>query len=90
MKQFEILVKTTAGSKGFIVKPTDNSEDARYEIWEGNNHLFTLECCMDKNGRSLKLTDKYSHKEIYPGLIKALSDVIYKNSDEDFSTRRSA
>ena len=90
MKQFEILVKTFAGSKGFIVKPTSNDEDALYEIWDGDNHLFTLECCMDENGRSLRLTDKFSDNKVYPGLIKALSDIIYKNNDEDFSTRRSA
>ena len=90
MKQFNILVKTIAGSKGFVVKPTKNREDTLYEIWEGNNHLFTLECCMDENGKSLKLTDEFSDKEIYPGLIKALSDVIYKNDSQDFSTRKSA
>lgn len=89
MKQFQILVKTIAGSKGFIVKSTGKDEDTLYEIWDGDNHLFTLECCMDENGKSLKLTDKFSHKEIYPGLINALSDVINKNDMEDFSARKS-
>ena len=90
MKQFDILVKTMAGSRGFTVKPTSNDEDAQFEIWDGNDHLFTLECCMDENGRSLKLTDEFSHKEIYPGLIKALSGVIYKNDNQDFTSRISA
>ena len=84
MKQFEILVKTIAGSKSFVVKPTSDDDDARYEIWEGNNHLFTLECCIDKQGKSLKLTDDFSDKEIYPGLVQALSDVIYKNDIPDY------
>ena len=78
MKQFEILVKTIAGSKGFVVKPTNNGEDIQYEIWDDNLHLFSLECCIDAhNGKSLKLTDEFSHKEIYPGLVQALSDVIF-------------
>lgn len=78
MKQFDIFVRTVAGSNNFKVKPTSVGGDIQYEIWENNNHLFTLECCSDMSGRTLKLTDKYSDKEIYPGLVQALSNVIFK------------
>jgi hypothetical protein len=80
MKQFEILVKTIAGSKRFSVKPTGKAEDIHYEIWDDNRHIFSLQCCLDaQGGKSLRLTDEFSHKEIYPGLVQALSDVIFKN-----------
>lgn len=90
MKQFEIKVRTVAGSQGFVVKPTNTGDDARYEIWDDANHLFTLECCIDEKGKSLKLADEFSDKKIYPGLIQALSDVIYNNDKNDFPARDSA
>jgi hypothetical protein len=80
MKQFEILVKTIAGSKSFLVRPANHGEDVHYEIWDENRHIFSLECCTGvHNATSLKLTDEFSHKEVYPGLVQALSDVIFRN-----------
>lgn len=89
MKQFEIKVETVAGSKGFIVKPVNTGDDSRYEIWDGTNHLFTLECCIEEDRKSLKLADEFSDKKIYPGLIQALSDVIYNSNKHDFPARNS-
>ena len=77
MEAFDIRVRTVAGSKYFHVSPKVIGKSTRYEIWEDNQHLFSLESSNDAASGSLKLTDEFSDKEIYAGFIHALSDAIY-------------
>lgn len=76
MEDFDIRVRTVAGSKYFHVSPKVVGEHTLYEIWEDNHLMFSLECCDDTASHSLKLTDEFSDKEIYPGFVHAVSDVI--------------
>ena len=77
MEDFDIRVRTVAGSKYFHVSPKVIGKRTRYEIWEDNQHLFSLESNSDAAPGSLELTDEFSDKEIYAGFVHALSDVIY-------------
>ena len=83
MEDFDIRVRTVAGSKYFHVSPKVIGKNTRYEIWEDNHHLFSLESSNDAAAHSLKLTDEFSDKEIYSGLVHAVSDVIYSSEAND-------
>jgi hypothetical protein len=76
MEDFDIRVRTVAGSKYFHVSPKVIGKSTRYEIWEDNHLLFSLESSNDTAADSLKLTAEFSDKQIYPGFVHALSDVI--------------
>lgn len=76
MEDFNIRVRTVAGSKYFHVSPKVTGNKTLYEIWEDDNLLFSLESNDDAADHSLKLTEEYAGKKIYPGFVHAICDVI--------------
>lgn len=56
--------KPPAGLRYFDVITRIIGENAQYEIRENYVHLFSLECCFDSVGDSLKLLPEFSNKGI--------------------------
>jgi hypothetical protein len=81
MKPFEIGVDTPAGIRYFNVIPSIIGENAQYEIWENYKHIFSLECCLDAVGDSLKLSPEFSDKDIDPALVEAVADIIQSEEE---------
>ena len=76
MDPFDIGVETATGVKYFKVRPNELGKNIQYEIWEDNRHIFSLECCFDAVGDSLKLSPGFKSKEADPELVKAVADII--------------
>ncbi len=89
MEDFDIRVKTIAGSKYFHVSLKVIGEKTLYEIWEDNHLKFSLESNDDAASTdALKLSDEFSDKEIYPGFVHVLSDVIHSSESDGPRTKR--
>ncbi len=76
MKPFDIGVDTPQGLRYFDIIPNVIGENAQYEIWENNRHIFSLECCFDEVGDSLKLSPGFADKGIDPSLLEAVAEII--------------
>ena len=83
MEEFEIQVRTVAGSKYLFVSPKVVGKNTRYEIWENNRHIFSLESSSETAMRDLQLTAEFSNKGIYTGFVHAVSDVINSSESSD-------
>ena len=81
MEQFEIGVDTSQGLRYFTVIPNEIGKNVQYEIWEDNRHLFSLECCFDAVGDSLKLSAEFSGKGIDPELVQAVAEIIQSEEE---------
>jgi hypothetical protein len=81
MKPFDIGVETPTGLRYFDVIPSIIGENAQYEIWENYVHLFSLECCFDAVGDSLKLSPEFTGKGIDPLLVEAVADIIQSEEE---------
>ena len=81
MDPFDIGVETATGLKYFEVIPNEVGKNVQYEIWEDNRHLFSLECCFDAVGDSLKLSPEFKVKEIDPKLVETVADIIQSEEE---------
>ena len=81
MDPFDIGVETATGLKYFEVRPNEMGKDIQYEIWEDNRHVFSVECCFDVVGDSLKLSPEFKDKGIDPALVEAVADIIQSEEE---------
>jgi hypothetical protein len=77
MKPFKIGVDTPSGLRYFDVIPNIIGENAQYEIRENSQHIFSLECCFDEVGDTLKLSPEFTDKGIDSALVEAVADIIH-------------
>ena len=81
MQPFDIGVDTATGLKYFEVRPNEIGKNIQYEIWADKRHVFSLECCFDAAGDSLKLSSEFKDKEIDPELVEAVADIIQSEEE---------
>jgi hypothetical protein len=81
MEPFEIGVETVTGLKYFEVRPNEVGKNVQYEIWDDKRHVFSLECCFDSVGDSLKLSPEFKDKGIDPTLVESVADIIQSEEE---------
>ena len=81
MNPYEIGVETNEGLKTLLVKPVQKDTAIEYEIWEGAQQLFSLECCTDPVADSLKLTQGYASQFIDLNMVQAVADIIQSEEE---------
>ena len=80
-QEYEIEVQTDAGLKPLVVNVINSDTNIKYEIWDAGQHIFSLECCTDQVGDTLKLTKEFIGKSIDPKLVQAVADIIQSEEE---------
>ena len=80
-QEYEIEVQTDTRLRTLLVRPVDFEKNIEYQIWESGEHLFSLECCIDQVGDTLRLTEKYSGIAMDPTFVEAVADIIQSEEE---------
>lgn len=75
MQTFDIRIENLKGVSHYSINPVDRDNSIVYEVWDEDNHLFTLECCNEVH-IEFALAEQYLGKGIDPEVVREVSEKI--------------
>ncbi len=74
--KFNIEVNFKGSTVPFQIRKFDNNGNSGAEVWKDGERYFTLECCTDEVGDTLKLSLRDENKGIDPILVRDIASVV--------------